>query len=484
MTSITAIASADFSTYAGGQYLNMSGIASSTNGTIIYVSMRGVPNIGVVKSTNSGSTWSVVNTTLSLTSIACSADGTIVYGAALGDGLYKSTDSGATWNKVTFSPNGSLPGGSANPEAAAGGMFPGYELSNIFIIACDSTGSKVIMTTNAAASIYRSVDGGSSWSFLYVTPGYSTNPNGPTVVASNADGSILYAALNNNTTKNIIVSKNSGATWAPINMHGLSGPFPQLSTNSYGDFIFAIDSSSRLNTLYPTHVDKAVIIPPGGNTFSAIGNYNSGNNLILAQNFYGSITNGAVVLYSIANKYAPGQPSTPCFKEDSKILCFKDGQEVYVKVQHIRKGDLVKTVNHGYVPVNMIGTTKFYNSGNSLRATDKLYVCSSDQYPEITEDLIITGFHSILVDNITLTQKEGILEILGRIMVTDKKYRLMAFLDERAKPYSEEGVYPIWHIALNHDDHYMNYGIYANGLLVETSSKRYLKELSGMTLIE
>ena len=30
----------------------------------------------------------------------------------------------------------------------------------------------------------------------------------------------------------------------------------------------------------------------------------------------------------------------------------------------------------------------------------------------------------------------------------------------------------------------MNYGIYANGLLVETCSKRYLKELSNMNFIE
>lgn len=30
---------------------------------------------------------------------------------------------------------------------------------------------------------------------------------------------------------------------------------------------------------------------------------------------------------------------------------------------------------------------------------------------------------------------------------------------------------------------YINYGIYANGLLVESCSKRYLKELSNLTLI-
>jgi hypothetical protein len=30
----------------------------------------------------------------------------------------------------------------------------------------------------------------------------------------------------------------------------------------------------------------------------------------------------------------------------------------------------------------------------------------------------------------------------------------------------------------------MNYGIYANGVIAETTSQRYLKELSNMTLIE
>jgi hypothetical protein len=60
----------------------------------------------------------------------------------------------------------------------------------------------------------------------------------------------------------------------------------------------------------------------------------------------------------------------------------------------------------------------------------------------------------------------------------------MACLDERAMPYLEEGSFTIWHIALDNDNKYMNYGIYANGLLVETCSKRYLRESSGMTLID
>jgi hypothetical protein len=44
--------------------------------------------------------------------------------------------------------------------------------------------------------------------------------------------------------------------------------------------------------------------------------------------------------------------------------------------------------------------------------------------------------------------------------------------------------YTIYHFALENDNYYMNYGVYANGLLVETCSKRYLTELSNMELIE
>jgi hypothetical protein len=75
------------------------------------------------------------------------------------------------------------------------------------------------------------------------------------------------------------------------------------------------------------------------------------------------------------------------------------------------------------------------------------------------------------------------LNILGDIFVTDKKYRLPACVDQRAKPYEKEEKTVIYHIALDNEDYLMNYGIYANGLLVETCSQRYLKELSNMTLI-
>ena len=74
------------------------------------------------------------------------------------------------------------------------------------------------------------------------------------------------------------------------------------------------------------------------------------------------------------------------------------------------------------------------------------------------------------------------MNILGRVCITENKYRLPVCVDKRADIYPIPGKYTIYHIALENEDYYMNYGIYANGLLVETCSKRYLKELSNMEL--
>jgi surface protein len=180
--------------------------------------------------------------------------------------------------------------------------------------------------------------------------------------------------------------------------------------------------------------------------------------------------------------YNPSKPII-CFLEGSKILCFIDKKEVYVPIENIGRGTLVKTSLNGYKMVDMIGHSKMYNPGNSLHSKNRLYKCSPKNYPELSEDLIITGCHSILVDELTDEQCERSIEYTGKIYVTEKKYRLISCLDPRAEPYTEEGIHTIWHLALENNNYYMNYGIYANGLLVETTSKRMMKELSGMELV-
>jgi len=173
----------------------------------------------------------------------------------------------------------------------------------------------------------------------------------------------------------------------------------------------------------------------------------------------------------------------PCFLEGTNILCSVDGTETEMPIEQIRRGTLVKTLKNGYVPVEIIGKKILHNPGNDIRIKDRLYQCSPNKYPELKQDLFITGCHSILVDEITDEERELTKKLIHRIFITDKKYRLMACVDKRADPYTKEGDFTIWHLALENPDYFMNYGIYANGLLVESSSRRYMKECSKMEFL-
>jgi hypothetical protein len=175
-------------------------------------------------------------------------------------------------------------------------------------------------------------------------------------------------------------------------------------------------------------------------------------------------------------------PTVPCFLEGSKILCQVNGVDTYVPVEKIQPGTLVKTSRNGYKPVKLIGYGPLENTGDHERGQNRLYKCSPAQYPELKSDLYITGCHSILVDSLTDAQRKETVKQLGAAFVTDKKYRLPACVDERAEPWASKGTYTIWHFALEHEDVKMNYGVYAEGLLVETCSINFLRNKSNMTL--
>jgi hypothetical protein len=176
-------------------------------------------------------------------------------------------------------------------------------------------------------------------------------------------------------------------------------------------------------------------------------------------------------------------PSAPCFLEGTTVLCNLDGIEKYVPVEKIKNGTLVKTSLNGYKEVVLIGKGTIQNPGNDERTENRLYKCSTSNYPQLKEDLYITGCHSILEFPITDKQKDAAIKHLGKLFVTDKKYRIMACVDERAEPWNSKGSYTIWHFALANKDEKMNYGVYVNGgLLVETCSINFLKNKSNIIL--
>jgi len=180
----------------------------------------------------------------------------------------------------------------------------------------------------------------------------------------------------------------------------------------------------------------------------------------------------------------PMPSGSVCFLQGTTILCSVNGYDMYVPVEELTKDSLVKTLLNGYKKVELIGKEVMNNPGSDERIQNRLYKCTPAKYPELVTDLYITGCHSILVDTITDQQKDGLVENLGRIFVTDKKYRLIACVDERAEPWNSEGKYTVWHFALENDNIHMNYGVYVNGgLLVESCGIHVLKNKSNMVLL-
>jgi hypothetical protein len=198
-------------------------------------------------------------------------------------------------------------------------------------------------------------------------------------------------------------------------------------------------------------------------------------------------TDKFLYLYSGSTPFGiPIIVNVTCFKEGTCILRrnAETGDAEYIPVERLRKGDLIKTVSHGYMPIHTIGCAEIYNPGKETKTDNRLYKFTPEECPELFEDLYITGNHCILYSTLDEDLKTRVKDHMKEIYVTEGYYRVPACLDERSKPYDKEGPATIWHFALEHESIYENYGIYANGLLVESSSIRYMTELSNMELLE
>ena len=249
--------------------------------------------------------------------------------------------------------------------------------------------------------------------------------------------------------------------------------------DSTNDRIRKIDSSGIIRTIagtgsagYSGDGELATIAQlntPFGLFFDSIGN------------LYIADTNNSVIRKVALSSEGPG---APCFLEGTRILSHVDGKEQYVPVESLTVGSYVKTCLHGYKKITMIGKGPIENPEGNSRVQQRLYKLSKDKYPTLKEDLYITGCHSTLVKDLTEEQKELAIKEGERLFVTDKHYRLMACVDEKAEPWASGGIYTIWHFALEHENEHMNYGVFANGgLLVETCCLFTLKNKSNFTFL-
>ena len=460
--------------------------------------------------------------------IACSSDGTkIATAVASGGYIYTSTNSGATftqrldpgtatWNSISMSANGlvivacgtstniwiSTNGGANWSGVVVGGSTKNWIGSGI------STDGATMYVSNAdgIGATYKSTDTGASW-----TPVSGLDGTVNYGIALSADNTIVYATAQNSTIRKSI---DSGSTWNPLSGAG-NRDWRDIATSSDGTYVVAVASTGG----------NVWISQNGGTTWSSTGTSQNWNGCAMSSDGSKMFACGVSTLYysdSFGSTWSTltvtGTPSNMrqvaissdayrvavagsgqyvylgigpapiiCFREGSKICVLNPmtGREEYVPVERMRPGTLVKTHMSGYVPVSMIGTSTVTIPEGRERTSERLYVCSKEQFPELIEDLYITGRHSILVESLTDVEREACAEDLGRVYVTESKYRLPAHIDRRAQLYEAPGaVERIWHFALENNDEQMNYGVYANGLLVESCSIWRLRTMVGYTIMD
>lgn len=188
------------------------------------VQFRGnvIPGDGVYRSTDAGATW----THMGLQSPTGQqmvgrvridpADCDRVYAAVLGDpfgpneerGVFRSSNGGATWQKVLFRGNragaADLALDPTNPRVLYAGFWEA------------SRKEWKLESGGPGSGLFKSTDGGDTWTELTRSPGLPGGLWGKVGVSvSGADGSRVYAIIENE-EGGVFVSDDAGATWSKV----------------------------------------------------------------------------------------------------------------------------------------------------------------------------------------------------------------------------------------------------------------------------
>ncbi len=188
---------------------------------------------------------------------------------------------------------------------------------------------------------------------------------------------------------------------------------------------------------------------------------------------------------TVASNVVVGFIPYPCFLQGTKILRLnvETDEEEYVAVEKLRRGDLITTYNHGYKAIELIGSKVIPRPLDISKPSSRLYWFRKSRIPRLREDLCVTGDHCILHKMISTEKKHQVFAYMGDIFITEDHYRVPAFLDDRAESYENADAATIWHFALENPNIYHNYGVMANGILVESSSLHYMYKYSNMKMV-
>jgi hypothetical protein len=233
---------------------------------------------------------------------------------------------------------------------------------------------------------------------------------------------------------------------------------------------------------YPVFVTKAISCPNTNITIvNAFTVWLDGNQESSIAHVVNETGNSSTVSTKGKPQYVPSYPVTVCFSEGTKILCYTQLEnslicilkEEYRLVQHLKIGDLVKSYLHGYRKVSKKLKGSFVNNPKDEGVANCMYRMKKTKDNGLIEDLTLTRNHGVLVEKLTKNE-EGKLD-KNNLPVIDGLLSIITADCDKFEKVLDTNVYKYYHFSLNGDgDNDRRFGVWANGLLVETPSNNMM----------
>lgn len=118
---------------------------------------------------------------------------------------------------------------------------------------------------------------------------------------------------------------------------------------------------------------------------------------------------GVTVTFTSIVGPVTSQASPLCFIEGAKLYAHVHDKDIYINIEDLRTGDLVNTYLHGKKAIKFIGKGSMINNPSKWNGCVRRLPKSG----EMIDDLLVTGAHSILVDELSEKETEGIIAIYG-----------------------------------------------------------------------
>jgi len=164
--------------------------------------------------------------------------------------------------------------------------------------------------------------------------------------------------------------------------------------------------------------------------------------------------------------------SIVCFNKGTLIECLDEsGSATYLPIESLKKGDLVNVYREGGLKISHIGKRNLKN-GVDTHFTKNMY--KMKEAVDGFEKLVVTGGHSILVDELNEYELEhyksiNFLRGNGDIIKIKNKCLSLAGYSNKFEKIEDNEIYTYYHLVLDGEEE--QYGIWANGVLTETCSK-------------